>query len=1574
MKTIVFSLFLAFGLWNACSASHPSSLSENSVDVITGIYRETNTDITVSGPLPFTLKREFDPSAAASGYSLAGGWTWKILQPAPQLPGAGCRLHICSAANSANELESVKVLTGCGSEAISCIRFEKMGPWLKLSTHDGQEWKLLIENEKLKKVAASGGEEISYDYSGGQISCRSTANGHQLINEFYHPGVNELDGKTIVIKNPKDPRIGKVSVQKTLTDIEKEPITIASYDYFQGYTIMTDVLGMKKIYRFSKEQNRVEAIEVYDNQTLVRKEQYVWIPGPGGEPLLSFHEILDPSGKILKSEHYEYDDQGRMVKETVSGNLSGESSACESYSRQRIYSEEGLLTRETEDNGLYKTYKYDPQTLLLIESEIGQGQEPYVNTRYEYNSKGILIKTEQIDQRSEAGDKKTTLITPSDATHASGLAALVEEIIENSNGLLFCRTTLNAYTNRGQISRQEIFDAEAATKKILRKEYDEAGREIYRSDTSGGDILTAYFPLENIICSTDMQTGEITESRYNFQKRVTNRKITKADGTTLEQTNFYDALGHLVVSRDVLGNETSFVYDSLGRMIKKTDPPVMDENERQVNYQSSYLYNALDQMVSFTDPNGETTLFHYTARNKPYLIEYPDGSTDKFIYSLDGSLRTHKSRDGNTTIYERDGLGRVVETRVLSKENEFIECKSASYQGWSSVKTTDTSGKSRTFEAAKDKESSLKPALKTEKKAVRQSLDIGERLNYDYKNERGQRALQKIIVQPNGSMTITTFDALGRIEKIEIKDPFGTLLAKKECRYDGIGNIVRQTDTDVQNGSVIETRMVYGPGGRLKEKIEDAHTLSPRIFSYEYNEFGKMTKIVKPDGVVLVYDYHPSGDLQRIVSSDGTVDAEYFYDSDHRVIHAIDHVACAATIREYDDDGRMIREVLANGLSVSNTYDEEGRRIQMLLPDGSGALYKYKGKKLEAVKRLDPSGKICYRHKYEKYNEQGFLEEAKLIGEGGTLSISRNGDNRVEKLSSPFVKQKIAYESGKLMQVSTNHAPFDKKLKSYAYNSLGQLIQDGEDTLLYDSVDNLLVKGSQIFEVNDHNQVVKSGEAAYTYDQNGNLIFKKANGSHTAYSYDALDRLTEVRTEDKTIVYVYDPFHRCLSRQGAGEDPVHFLFDGDNEIGQADAALQIRQFRLLGLSHGAEIGAAVAIEIDGRAYTPIHDHRGSVISLIDAKKGKIKEIYEYDAYGRETIFDKKGREIQPEDSINPWRFSSKRVDPDTGLIHFGKREYDPSLYRWISQDPLGFFDGVNRYAFARCNPMQNVDLYGLFSVSSIWETINSAAKYINTRVTDCMNNCLEALNPVETLYRYLKELGSFFVGNNYLVLAGLSTSNSHTGVYGGGFEPHEKYRITFINGILTDASYLEANLALISESHGGCNVHYCHVGTKGWTCDLIRSVFSKFGNKTAEAKALAKIWRDLIQDMGGVDGGGIIFHYAHSLGGTETFHAKYLLSPEEQKMIRVITMGSPTLIPDDGFHSVVNIISCRDFISIFDPITFIYSILFGGNNVFFVGSHWDGIPGGDHFFKSYWEHWKEHFWQEYQEMIKELFQ
>jgi len=76
------------------------------------------------------------------------------------------------------------------------------------------------------------------------------------------------------------------------------------------------------------------------------------------------------------------------------------------------------------------------------------------------------------------------------------------------------------------------------------------------------------------------------------------------------------------------------------------------------------------------------------------------------------------------------------------------------------------------------------------------------------------------------------------------------------------------------------------------------------------------------------------------------------------------------------------------------------------------------------------------------------------------------------------------------------------------------------------------------------------------------------------------------------------------------------------------------------------------------------DHLGSS-SVVTDKDGKFYEQIEYFPYGETWVHNK----ATTEQESTPYKFTSKELDPETGLYYFGARYYDGKLSRWISADP-----------------------------------------------------------------------------------------------------------------------------------------------------------------------------------------------------------------------------------------------------------------------------------------------------------------
>ncbi len=111
----------------------------------------------------------------------------------------------------------------------------------------------------------------------------------------------------------------------------------------------------------------------------------------------------------------------------------------------------------------------------------------------------------------------------------------------------------------------------------------------------------------------------------------------------------------------------------------------------------------------------------------------------------------------------------------------------------------------------------------------------------------------------------------------------------------------------------------------------------------------------------------------------------------------------------------------------------------------------------------------------------------------------------------------------------------------------------------------------------------------------------------------------------------------------------------------------------------------------GKVYRVIADHLGSVRMVADVTDGTIAQRLDYDAWGNVTADTTPG--------FQPFGFAGGLYDPDTGLVRFGARDYDPETGRWTTKDPIGFVGGsTNVFTYVANNPVAYLDPIGLFTI------------------------------------------------------------------------------------------------------------------------------------------------------------------------------------------------------------------------------------------------------------------------------------
>jgi RHS repeat-associated protein len=109
---------------------------------------------------------------------------------------------------------------------------------------------------------------------------------------------------------------------------------------------------------------------------------------------------------------------------------------------------------------------------------------------------------------------------------------------------------------------------------------------------------------------------------------------------------------------------------------------------------------------------------------------------------------------------------------------------------------------------------------------------------------------------------------------------------------------------------------------------------------------------------------------------------------------------------------------------------------------------------------------------------------------------------------------------------------------------------------------------------------------------------------------------------------------------------------------------------------------------------PTFDGNGNVTALVDSEDHSLAVVYEYDLFG--NLLGARG-DFADE---NPFRFSTKHHDDESGLVYYGYRFYDPALGRWLNRDPIGELGGLNLYEYAGNEPVAHLDAFGDVAVQS----------------------------------------------------------------------------------------------------------------------------------------------------------------------------------------------------------------------------------------------------------------------------------
>ncbi|MCZ6624836.1 MAG: hypothetical protein O7B35_11505, partial [Deltaproteobacteria bacterium] len=454
----------------------------------------------------------------------------------------------------------------------------------------------------------------------------------------------------------------------------------------------------------------------------------------------------------------------------------------------------------------------------------------------------------------------------------------------------------------------------------------------------------------------------------------------------------------------------------------------------------------------------------------------------------------------------------------------------------------------------------------------------------------------------------------------------------------------------------------------LKELIAKLQAEMPRLDRPQRRIFTYNSAIPNPKSAIEENRYLALASEKANEETD--FDPIYIYDLNGNRVSMIDPTGL--TNYTYDALNRLTSITNNIGQTTTFDYDAFGRRTSMTHDNGVVTNYTYDAASqlLSLVHQLGATTINSFNYTYDKVGNR----ETKTDN-NGTANYTYDTLNRLVEAVNPLPSNPV---------------------ESFTYDEVGNRVDSNQN-------------GLSTF--NDANQLEDAAAFNFSYDNNGNLIQKtdKSTLESTVFEYDAENKLIRVASLDKTVNYKYDGLGRRIEKEiteTAVTTVTQYIYDQEDILLELDGSNNITAR----YTHGPGIDEPLIMEQGGVSFFYHADALGSVTEISDSA-GAVLQSYTYSSFGK--------IESQVDPSfVQPYTFTAREFDPETGMYFYRARYYDAKLGRFLSEDPV--FNGNEQYTYVNNNPLTLVDPMGLLSLVEI---IARRRAQIETIAEALANNC-----------------------------------------------------------------------------------------------------------------------------------------------------------------------------------------------------------------------------------------------------------